>query len=454
MASNQLARQNSGVGFYRNLAQVASSDLAQRAGNAAWTGVKRKWNEYSKSKKKSQPSARNRSAGRRTTSAAQANTRVAERKNPSRKKQRSVSFRKVNRVKVSRVFRAKVNKALVPKRINAFCELRDTQYVRCELFQKQMLFYLGFESTAENSIVDGNCVNTTNTPWHFTPARVLDLASYAFNAKAAVSVSPSLSNEDMFLASTRNIKVHVKKSWVTHQIRNNTESPYYLKLFVVAPRKSSAALTNALIFDAWKESITAEINQEIIKSDPETTIRQMDLKPNQTAIMNQCYKFSETSITLEPGQCFDFNLPGPEDFTYDFSKYYEPNGGTDGTTYHELQKMCRTVIVTGVPDLKINYSQDGSANSVYCTRAGQAPFNSASGANVVAGICVEYRAFYDITMPEQAGFVYPATTGTQTQPLNHRQSVKVYKNFFDVNEQSLDARVDPEVPSSININPQ
>lgn len=428
--------------------------LAYNASQSASNALKRKFlGGYSaKPRKKYRKSTTGRS--RTKTSAAQPNTRVVEKTYPSKKKRRSVGFRKEKKVKVSRVFRAKVNKALVPRRTNAFCELRDTQYVRCELDQKQMLFYLGFESTSENTLVDGNCVNTTNTPWHFTPARVLDLASHAFNFKTSVSINPALGNTDMFITSTKNIKIHVKKSWVTYQIRNATERPYYMKIFVVAPKKQSEANTNSLVFDSWKEAIDNEISQSIVKSDPETSIRQMDLKPTAFAIMKQLYKFSETSVTVEPGQVFDFNLPGPEDFTYDFSKYWNPNGATDGVVYQELQKMCRTVIVTAVPDLSINYDTNDTAGTVYCIRAGNPTLNTASGQNVVGGICVEYRAFYDITMPEQTGFVYPAAPGTQVQPLNFRQSVKVYKNFFDVDAGSIDARVDPEVPSSININQQ
>lgn len=454
MASNfarSLVKSGHGVGY----AADTVGRLAYNASRSASNALKRKFGGGTNAKPRKKPRSATSNRYRRSTSAAQSNTRVVEKELPSRKKRRSVAFKKVKRVKVSRSFRAKVNKALVPKRTSAFCELRDTQYIRCQLDNQQMLFYLGFESTVEASIIDGNCVNTTNTPWHFTPARVLDLVSHAFNAKTSVSINPALGNPDMFGTATNNIKVHVKKSWVTYQIRNNTESTRYMKLWVVAPRKSSLSTQHTYVFDAWKEAIDQEQAMQIIKSDPETTIRQMDLKPTALAAMNQLYKFAETSVTLEPGQCFDFNLPGPEDFTYDFSKYFEPNGATDGSTFHELQKMCRTVIVSAVPDLQINYNTDSPANNMYCIRSGQPTLNTASGQNVVAGVCVEYRAFYDITMPEQAGFVYPVvTTGGTVQPLHHRQNVKVYKNFFNVNPGSLDARVDPEVPSSINIAPQ
>jgi len=76
---------------------------------------------------------------------------------------------------------------------------------------------------------------------------------------------------------------------VTYQIRNNTESTRYMKLWVVAPRKSSLSTQHTYVFDAWKEAIDQEQAMQIIKSDPETTIRQMDLKPTALAAMNQLY---------------------------------------------------------------------------------------------------------------------------------------------------------------------
>lgn len=105
--------------------------------------------------------------------------------------------------------------------------------------------------------------------------------------------------------------------------------------------------------------------------------------------------------------------------------------------------------------MSINYAADGNLAQMKTARVGNPPLNTSAGNNVVSGMLVEYREFYDITMPEQAGFTNPAAfVASGQQQLNHRKSVKFYHNWNTVATGPIDARVDPEVPSSININQQ
>jgi len=446
MASNQLARTNAGNGFFRNLAKIATSDLAKNASNSAWKAVKRKFAGNDSSR--SNPPKRSKRYGRgisKFTSAAQSNTRVVEKKLPSKKKRRSVKFRKTPRVKVNKYFKAKVQKSLAPQRISGFIEYRDTQYVRYEVDNEQSVYYAGFRTS---EAIDGVTQSGQSLlPWHFSPWRVLDSASVMFNAKAGPTYNPNLAAVNEFGVVVNTLKIHVRKSWATYQFRNSTERPQYLSVYTVAPKVTDAQ-GDELFFNQWYESLQAEKSQKILLSTG-TTFRQMDLKPTSCAQMRRKYKMVETKITVEPGQCFDYVLPGPEDITYDFNKYY------DDSLFKNLQKMCRTVIICAVQDLAINYDVDDVLADMKVARSGNPTLNTESGKNVVGGMCIEYREFYDITMPDQAGFTYPAAfaAGTQ-QTLNHRKSVKYYYNWNGVATGDVDARVDPEVPSSININQQ
>jgi len=447
MSNSQLANTNSRVGFFRNAAQIATSDLAQNASKAAWKAIKRKIASSGNSSSNRTPK---RSRGRdrgisKFTSAAQSNTRVVEKKGPSKKKSRSVKFKKPPSVRVNKVFKAKVQRSLEPKRTSAFVEYRNTQYVRYEVDNEQSVYYAGFK-TAE--AIDGvNQAGTSTMPWHFSPWRVLDSASICFNAKSSPDYNTSLLTTNEFNVASSTLKIHVRKAWATYQFRNSTERPQYLSVYTVAP-KSFDSTDDQFFFAKWYESLQAEKTQKILLSSG-TSFRQMDLKPNACIQMRRKYKMVETKITVEPGQCFDYVLQGPEDYTYTYSKYY------DNSAYRDLQKMCRTVVVCAVQDLAINYNTNDVLADMKVARSGNPTLNTSSGANVVGGMCIEYREFYDITMPEQAGFTYPAVfaAGTQ-QALNHRKSVKYYHNWNTATTGAVDARVDPEVPSSININQQ
>lgn len=444
--SQLVPRRGAGVGFFRNAAQIATSDLASKATTAAWKALKRKFGGGNDPKpRKKQATYARKSSGGRITSAAQSNTRVVNKDLPSRKKAKSVRFKKTPRVKVNKKFKAKVEKSLEPKRISAFVEYRDTQYVRYEVDNEQSVYYAGFK-TAES--IDGVTQSGVSLlPWHFSPWRVLDSASLCFYAKSVPTYNPSLLAVNEFNAVTNTLRIHVRKAWATYQFRNSTERTQYLSVYTVAPKVTDSP-DSELFFNEWYESIQAEKTQKILLSTG-TSFRQMDLKPNAFIQMRRKYKMVETKITVEPGQCFDYVVPGPEDFTYTYSKYY------DDSNFKHLQKMCRTVIVTAVQDLAINYSAGDLINQMKVARAGNPALNTTAGTNVVGGMCIEYREFYDITMPDQTGFTYPAAfvAGSQ-QTLNHRKAVKYYHNWNQTATGTTDARVDPEVPSSININQQ
>lgn len=437
--SNQVApRRAANLGLFRNIAQIATSDMARSASNQAWKALKRKFtggDDKSTKRKRSAPTKANRAGGRRAPVAASLNTRLASKKLVKRGK---VGFKKTKSVKVNKVFKAKVAKSLEPKRVSAFCESRDFQYVRNELDNAQTLFYLGKGSNlAGESVLDGNN-QKYDVPWFFDPLRVMDLASVAFNKKAGSSRNVAFADAGNFDVTTACPKIHVKKSWVTFQIKNNTERTYYLKLYVIAPKKSQGTLD---FYTQWSQSFTDENNRFVNISNPVRTARTLDTSPFLNEAMRTNFQFSVVDVTLEPGQAFDYVLPGPQDFVYDYGKYFVK------AAYEGLQKMMRTVFVTGQLDMQINYGASAAATS--SIRSGQPAYNS--NGTAVGGLSVEYREFYDITMPEIAGGTTKAV-GAVTQ-LQLRQDVKVFNDYFTTAVNANDLRIDAENPN-YNLNGQ
>lgn len=332
--SQLVPRRASGIGFLRGVAENTARGLAQRASNAAWNHLKRKVTSSGTSgndRQSKKPRYARKSSGKRPfSSAAQSNTRVVVKDLPSKKKAKSIRFRRPPRVKINKYFKAKVQKSLAPQRINAFVEYRDTNYIRYTVDNEQSVYYAGFmTSEAADGITQSG---QSLLPWHFSPWRVLDSASVCFNAKSGPTYNPALVSLNQFNVATNTLKIHVRKAWATYQFRNATERPQYLSVYTVAPKVFDAP-NDELFFNQWYESIQAEKTQKILLTSG-TTFRQMDLKPSAFVQMRRKYKLVETKITVEPGQAFDYVVRGPEDFTYDYSKYFEDSA------FKDLQKMC------------------------------------------------------------------------------------------------------------------
>jgi len=399
--ASALARRASRSDYMSDYAASTAARLAYGASRNATQALKRKVSSYGKggSKRKKVRYA-SRSGGRSGSSvpkAAQLNTRLAVLERASRKKARKVAFKKTKKVKVTKGFKTKVTKALEPKRINGLFEVSDTQYVRQELDNKQGFFYLGKGSDADvfsgtfSGIVPLGQKNLYDCPWFFDPLRVMQLASWGWNNLGSLSRNVNPLASDMF-DMTKGLKIHVKKSWVTFNIKNNSERTWYLKLWVVAPRKGAS--TRIGLLQRWCESLESEYQSGVRIDQP--WIYSIDENPTFTKELQNEYKFVKNEVTIEPGQSFDFNLPGPEDFTYDYEKFY-----TDAV-YLDLQKMMRTVLVTMIPDLQVNFNDTTTtALTAGAVRTGQYGFNR--NGSKVGGITIDYREFYDITMPEITG---------------------------------------------------
>lgn len=422
------------------------SSALRSVSNLAWQGVKRKgtqmFNQYLKRRNQRSAPGNSQVAKYKSSVGLYAvgnnNTRVTQSKNPKRRDQKRVRFRKIKRVKINRKFKAKVQKALTPQRVSGFAQFIDVQYLRYEPNNAQFVAYLGMGS---DSLVTIGNLNKYTVPWFFGPLRVLDTASVLFNSKGAADKDVAFANPNMFKVDTGNPKFHVKKSWVTFQIKNNTERTAYLKLHLIGPKNTSDETLD--IATLWKDALTAETTAKV-QTGAAINVNTMYSSPRACKQFRDLFNFAVTKVTLEPGQTYEYKIAGPEDFTYDYSKYFK------GTSYQNLHKMMRTCLVTGYFDLQVNYGTGSNALNTRALRAGQNAYNL--DGTQVGGICVEYREFYDITMPEITGGLGVGIGAAE--PLTNRQDVKLFQSFEPSsalfgNEMRVDA-----VNPNYNLNPQ
>lgn len=435
MALSIGARRMSNSDYLTNYAADSVGRLAYNASKQATNALKRKFQGGNNPKPRKKPSPANRSRSSRPSKAAQLNTRLAVQEKPSRKKAKKVGFKKKKYVKVNKLFRSKVAKALEPRRVNGLFELSDTQYIRHEPDNEQGFFYLGkgTQVDAFAGVTPLGQKHLYNVPWFFDPLRVAQLASWGWNGHG-VPTRNADPLADGFLPLNGGLKIHLKKSWVTFNIKNNTERTWYMKMFVVAPKKVS---TNLAVIESWCKSLVAEEDAGTRLDAP--WIYSIDEVPTFTKELNNYFKFVKTDVTLEPGQSFDYNLPGPEDITYDYEKYW------DNAIYQSCQKMLRTVLVTIIPDLQVNYDTTaGTKLTTQAVRMAQSTFNK--DGSKVGGICIDYREFYDISMPEVIGGTKDATDNSVL--LEKRIDVKG-RHSFNGDEEIFahEMRVDAENPN-------
>lgn len=421
------------------------SSAIRAASNLAWQGVKRKgtqmFNQYLKRRNQRSAPGNSQVAKYKSSvgmySVGNNNTRVTLSSRPKKKDQKRVKFRKLKRVKINRKFQAKVKKAIEPQRVSGFAQLVDVQYLRYEPNNSQFVAYLGMGS--DSTVTIGN-LNKYTVPWFFGPLRVLDTASVLFNGKLVADKDVTFAAAGMFKTDVGNPKFHVKKSWVTFQLKNNSERTVYLKLHCIGPKNTSDETLD--IATLWQDALIAENTAKVNIGN--ITVNTLHNGPRSVKQLRDLFNFAVTKVTLEPGQTYEYKIVGPEDFNYDWSKFYK------GTSYQNLHKMMRTCLVTGHFDLQVNYGVGSTALNTRTIRAGQNTY--VSDGTQVGGISVEYREFYDITMPEITG-----GTGVgigAVEPLTNRQDTKYYKSFEPTsalfgNEMRVDA-----VNPNFNLNPQ
>lgn len=263
----------------------------------------------------------------------------------------------------------------------------------------------------------------------FTPQQVLDAASVLWNDKP-FTMNKIFTNPKNFTYNT--VKIHVEDSYRVYELRNNSRRTFVVKLFncksKIKDQQSSPVLT-------WGDSLAVE-NNDIganVRGANTTTLYN---DPRFLNNWNNQWSANVTTVTLDPGQTYKYFVQGPKNHLYDFTKYVKDSVPQ---IFTNLTKESRFNFAIYYPDVV----------STDLATAGRFT-DPGPGTNISDGITFESKSVFKLRMPEQAGFVYPSTTGVGGEPQSmglRRYSFAIYQRGQA--QAGLVNRIDDENPTVI-----
>ena len=288
--------------------------------------------------------------------------------------------RRVKKVKVTAQFRKKVKKALEPALIKG-------KYLENSYMTNR------FPHTFDNKQQVGTLGDS------FTPSQVLDAASVLWNEKLPTNNKSSLNSQN-FARNT--VKINVINSYTTMHFKNNTRRTYTMKLY-----NCRSKIRDQLEFPitSWADALAVEAQPQgsnVLGIDVNTMYNDPRMVPN----WNQQWHADVTTVTLEPGQIYDYFVQGPKNKLYDFAKYV-----TNSTPQLFTDRIsdARSNFVVFYPDV---------VSTTIGTAGRYVDDNPADGDS--DGLATEIKHYYQLSMPEQAGYLV-GTAGGGTQALNLRK---------------------------------
>jgi len=334
-----------------------------------------------------------------------------------------VAFKKKPVVKVSRKLKAKIEKIVDKGHAHG-------------LYKE---FYYG---TVHNNVDNGQITKslldfTTDgvKGIHFDPVRVLNAASILWNGKTDVvdikqpTPGPSLKNFE----TTNGLNILARDLHTRVTLRNNSQRVYICKVYECAPK--SVVDTGQTAIQFWTSALTQE-NGATNVNPLNNSIFELYMYPQICKAFNQQFATQVTNVTIEPGQSYVYYMRGPQNFVYDYTKFYQ-----DGN-FSNLQKMCRHLFIVAHNDL-VGFTDTGIIGGA---APGVARLNESDLGFRGAGLLVEVENVYKLGMPRKAGGISQVAGTNQT--LEYAHDVHAQRTHPDVNltPTSLPIRVDEENP--------
>jgi hypothetical protein len=342
----------------------------------------------------------------------------------TRRKQLKTAGKKI--VKVSKKFKAAVGQALLKSEMQGFHQATEYGYFNNPFSGQQNVL----------SILTNGYDN-----WSFSPERILDAASVLWNSKPVNQIAKGIGAGSNFPTS---VVVNVRSCSTTYLFRNNSQRTVELEIYQLTPKifgplssqlERPDAYFNQCVQDDIQNGLYVPGQSAYQPANTTVYAQNLYMKPGMTSNWSKAFSQTMNKVVLEPGQTYSTTLVGPKNCKYDFSKFF-----VNGTFQTLQKKMSQTVMVVVRNDL-------GQTN---ITGGGPGRFKSLNGPGNF--ILVERTDKYDLSMPEQAGFVYPAaTTAGITQQLNNRKrrySLATYTNGADATVAGSITRIDEEQPAT------
>lgn len=263
----------------------------------------------------------------------------------------------------------------------------------------------------------------------FDPTQVLYAASALFNGFGSVAKAKNPTAAGLF--DYENIVIDVLSASADIVMHNNSQRTYILDIYdcaVKIPGNYPNVRTDWV--SAMSQDAVAGINP--FSTNPTN----MYQSPNMSPQFKQYYKTGVEHIVLEPGQVHTVTVPGPKMMKYDFAKFWKEG------VFINQQKMVRKPLIIA----KLDVIGARTAISTPST-TGRLKEVGISGVN---GLLIETKVNYKLSMPEQTGFIYPASTAAGLkQPLTFRHMAYAIINFNDPQDEGdVEVRIDEEQPQT------
>lgn len=191
----------------------------------------------------------------------------------------------------------------------------------------------------------------------FTPLDFLNAASMMWNLKGAVKGYAYGDANLLVNASNGNVKFNIVKSWVKISMVNSSHRTYYLRLYEGSPKKSGlvdTTVTSTMLSDLATDNVVTEGNgilsgyvdgSLVTAASSEVMLNGSLSNPNQLKNFASKWNIKKNLVQLEPGQSFDWHVPGPSGYNYDDAKTF------DGATKQTFQKYSRSLAIAYSADL-------------------------------------------------------------------------------------------------------
>lgn len=329
---------------------------------------------------------------------------------------------KKKKVKVSSLFKQKVSASLEKDMIKGtYVETLYSYYTLIDTIQ------------AVNTLGNGTSVGQLTLG---DPVRILDAASVLWNSKTPIQNKTAT---DVGNFQYEGFKVHVESCYTTFLIKNNTANSVTITLIDFSPKT---------IFDGagvdfvnnWVSALalfgpSAAGTQTTTINPLANTVNEFGIRPNFCPSMTKQYSMDYTTIVLEPGKEHLHKLPLYNNKTLDFAKF-DQNG-----VFANQQKFVKGCVMI----------HHGELTATAASNPGRFTDITAPSAY---SLLVEQKNYYNLRLPEQAGFVYPnvAPVAGQNIALYKRARAFAFKNWGNAQGAPAVANVDddnPQAPTTV-----
>jgi len=324
-------------------------------------------------------------------------------------------YKRRDKVHVTKEFKDKVAAALVSKEIGGW--FQETVCNRMSVPPDNM------------QAIDYAVPNYNTGLAFFDTSSVLNAASVLWNGKTNVvpGASRTLTEAGNFNKNT--IKINVRNSYAKLRLRNNSSRIKYLKVYEFQS-KGNAELDP---YAWWVGNTQANAINEVARFG--YLVSELFASPGMCPEFKNQWTTAVKEYVMEPGQETTHFVQGPSNKVYDYEKFQVPGSPVSVAGDPPITKHVRFVMIVHYNDI---VGTVGGSFGRYTDSAGTSdPF----------GLICECTTYYNLGMPEQTGFKYPASTiAGVVQPNTLRRHTYYMRTWFGV-QQGAVARVDEVAPN-------